>query len=164
MSETNANQKMRPSQLSLLLLLVVTVSAKPAISRLRACATEFTSCGAASDHLHVNSVTYSPSTITKGTDVTITVNGVLDESLDASTGGKVKSKITYQGITVSSTEKPFCEAVAETKPCPWNTGAQDIKFISEVPATAPSGCYVETVTVTDANNGQVMCIKAQFQL
>lgn len=114
-----------------------------------------TNCGTSADKAQNLQVTLNPSSPTPGSNMTLTFDYDLTETI---TGGTADYKVVLNGIPYTSS-KALCTQEA----CPIAAGHQHDVSTSEFPAGI-TGKMISSISWTDQNGAPVLCVKMVFNV
>eukprot|EP00030_Apusomonadida_sp_AF-17_P004198 a508552_2180.p1 GENE.a508552_2180~~a508552_2180.p1 ORF type:complete len:157 (+),score=66.35 a508552_2180:36-473(+) len=133
------------------LALAVVALAAPAVLGI-----SWTSCGTTADHLHVSSIQISPETPVAGGEIAVTIDGTLDEPVNA---GTVSLQFLWGHVAVANKDMPLCGAVGSMgATCPVPAGAFSHKSTFTLPQDIPHGSYTGKIRAVDENNEEILCL------
>eukprot|EP00300_Choanocystis_sp_HF-7_P027175 c32248_g1_i1.p2 GENE.c32248_g1_i1~~c32248_g1_i1.p2 ORF type:complete len:145 (-),score=25.34 c32248_g1_i1:103-537(-) len=118
----------------------------------------WTNCGVAADHLHINSIIISPDVPVAGESITVSLDGVLDESIN---GGSVTLQFLWGRIVVATKALPMCGASSALgASCPVPAGPLVQKMSFNLPNDIPSGAYTGKISAVDEKGQEILCLSA----
>jgi len=119
-------------------------------------------CGPNSDHLHVKTVSITPDPPAIGQDLTVQIQGTLDETI---VSGTVHLELAvFRTIILVNTTYSLCTLISKFMSCPLKQGAVNIKVQATIPSEAPAGPYTGKVHVYDQNDSEVICVDLKFTM
>lgn len=119
-----------------------------------AIADPWSSCGTASDHLKINSITITPQQLVPGQQFTVAFDGTMDESV---TSGSIHIEVKYIGIKIFEHTYDICSFTSEVK-CPIASGPFTMTETETFPTGVPKGKYTGQIKLVDQNQQEITCI------
>jgi len=115
----------------------------------------FTDCG--STKFTVSKVTGSSWPPKAGSDEVVNVVGSVSEQI---TGGTYEAKVKFDGIQIDDLKGNIGDLVS----LPIGPGAVNLQKDFPVPSTLPPGTIQITVTATDQDNNQIVCVQLETKV
>jgi len=115
-------------------------------------------CGSSSDDATIQSITSNEFPPKAGDTLTLNVTGNLSKEV---TDGTYLIKIVIDGIIPLPSENG---SISVFRPLPWPEGALNFSYSRPIPAAAPTGSYVVTISAIDQDYVQIFCISVAFKL
>lgn len=122
-------------------------------------ASSCTSAGALASNVQVS---LSPANPKIGDTYTLSTS--YDLSADV-TGGSAQYKVSLSGFPVVNEKHDLCDDLKDgPTPCPLKAGPISSSITGTVPSSTPHGSYDSTITWTDSNGSEVLCLKFDFSV
>eukprot|EP01012_Entosiphon_sulcatum_P066514 TRINITY_DN95801_c0_g1_i1.p1 TRINITY_DN95801_c0_g1~~TRINITY_DN95801_c0_g1_i1.p1 ORF type:complete len:154 (-),score=16.50 TRINITY_DN95801_c0_g1_i1:69-506(-) len=115
-----------------------------------------TICSAPDAKLHVQSYLITPTDITPGCKVNITLNGTLSEEIDDGMGHVT---VSINGVPLLNNDFDVCDALkAIGHPCPLAKGPLDLSYSADLPSAIPHGTYEIRAQASTSDGSQIGCV------
>lgn len=119
-------------------------------------------CGSDSDIFIPTEFIVLPDPPQRGTDVNVTVNGILNDRIED--GAKIRLKVKLGLITLAVLHFDFCEKAVEFgHECPLEKGPLSISHTAKIPYEVPPGRYTIDINIETVDQRPIACVKANVR-
>jgi ML domain len=120
----------------------------------------YKTCSSAA-HVHNLTINADPYPAQPGKNISISLEGVLDEEV---TAGAVKVVVSLMGVPILTENLNLCTDLRPEVTCPIEEGPWALNTTQTVPSNIPSGTYTVLTNVTDQNNQVLSCTSMALQV
>jgi len=120
-------------------------------------AVPYSLCSSAGAHLKIVNVTSTEWPPKKGDTMTVTFDGIIDETV---TAGTWAASGKWDGFPLPSSNGN----IDTFYPLPWPKGPLTFSFPEPIPSESPSGSYTIKLSAVDQDKQQLFCVDLAFKL